>query len=501
MQILSVVYRGGISLMALLIALLLITTPLFAADSLQAAAENGDREAQYQLAIKILQNHEQPNFPAAVKWLTAAAENGHAEAQYSLALRYLLGQGVEKNPKVAADWLQLAAEQGHADAQYSLGLRYLWGQGRAKDLALAQNWLQQAAAQGQKEAEEQLVELPTETTTTPPLPQKQQTEELIAAYAKMVFADAADAETQKEKLRLERQLTPKEVMLAIQAATQKKWRIKDRLQLAQRLAKRAGQLTTAEDYFLAGNRLVRDGELQLAALAFEQSLELAPNNPSSLRNLASAYAHLGEMDKAIENLRKSLAFSPEDASKRATLGLTYQVAGKNELALAEYRQAATLNPGLAWFYPDMADIFIQQQNYPAAWLAVRQAELMGHGRKRIRARLEKLAPTAIKATEDPNASSLHLRQLTLASREGAETTLQQLREGVDFNRLLPRLASEGQLVSSGYWGPYQPELLAPQINSALEGLPPFSFSPIIETPAGFHILQKFLFFHDLAQKD
>lgn len=487
-------------MLAFILALQLFTPTLYAADSLQLAAESGDREAQYQLAIRILQNREQPNFPAAVKWLTAAAEKGHAEAQYSLALRYLLGQGVEKNPSGAADWLQLAALQGHADAQYSLGLRYLWGQGRERNMELARDWFQKAAAQGQAEAREQLNNFPTETPAEK-LTDRQQTEKLIAAYAKTVFTDKNDREKLQEKQRLESLLTPKEVMVAIQSANQKKWRIKDRLFLAQKLAKQAGQLITAEDYFSAGNRLVRDGDLQLAVLAFEQALSLAPNNPSSLRNLASAYAHLGEMDKAIENLRKSLVFSPNDAGRHATLGLIYQVAEKNELALAEYRLAASMNPGLSWFYPDMADIFILQQNYPSAWLAVRQSELMGQGRKRVRARLEKLAPDALKTTEDPHASSLHLRQLTLATRDDAEAALKQLRQGVDFNRLRPRLASEGKLISSGYWGPYQPDLLAQQINSALEGLPPFEFSPIIETPAGFHILQKFVFYHDLAQKD
>ncbi len=483
-----------------LFAILQFFTPsLFAADTLQTAAENGDQEAQYQLAIRILRNREQPNFPAAVRWLTAAAEQGYAEAQYSLALRYLLGQGVEKKPGLAADWLQKAAEQEHADAQYSLGLRYLWGQGREKNLELARDWLQRAAAHGQTEARQQLDKFPAEAEL-PQLSEQQQTEKLIAAYSKTVFADD-EHRTEQEKNRLEMLLTPKEVMLAIQAATQKKWRITDQQQLAQKLAKKAGPLTTAEDYFWAGNRLVQSGELQLAILAFEQSLALAPNNPSSLRNLASAYAHLGEMDQAIENLRKSLDLDPENASKHASLGLIYQVAQKNDLALAEYRRAAAIDPGLGWFYPDMADIFIQRQDYPAAWLAARQAELLGLGKERIRARLEKAAPAASKITDDPLASSLHLRQLTLATREQAEAALQQLQEGVDFNRLVPRLASENKLLSSGYWGPYQPEVLAPQINAALAGLPPFSFSSVIETPAGYHILQKFVFYHALASGD
>ncbi len=44
------------------------------------------------------------------------AEEGSASAQYELGMRYLNGNGVEKNLKLARKWLELSAQQGNATA-------------------------------------------------------------------------------------------------------------------------------------------------------------------------------------------------------------------------------------------------------------------------------------------------------------------------------------------------------------------------------------------------
>lgn len=45
-----------------------------------------------------------------------AAEKGEAEAQYNLALKYEYGEGVPENVSEAIYWYNLAAAQGHSDA-------------------------------------------------------------------------------------------------------------------------------------------------------------------------------------------------------------------------------------------------------------------------------------------------------------------------------------------------------------------------------------------------
>jgi TPR repeat protein len=49
-----------------------------------------------------------------------AAERGDANAQYQLALCYAQGIGVEKNPSNAVFWCEKAVDQGHADAAKAL---------------------------------------------------------------------------------------------------------------------------------------------------------------------------------------------------------------------------------------------------------------------------------------------------------------------------------------------------------------------------------------------
>lgn len=59
--------------------------------------------------------------------LQQKANEGDAQAQFDLALCYLNGTGIEKNEELAFNWHKKAAEQGHVNAQFALGLSYLLG--------------------------------------------------------------------------------------------------------------------------------------------------------------------------------------------------------------------------------------------------------------------------------------------------------------------------------------------------------------------------------------
>ena len=484
--------------------ILLIIGPVAAAPlALLTAAEQGDPDAQFDLAISLLQEDNQPqNYAEAVKWFRLAAEKGHAQAQYSLALRYLFGQGVKKNHQTAAHWLQQAADQGLSDGQFSLGLRYYWGQGREKNLAQAGYWFDKAAQQGHPKAIQFLAKLQARhPLSSQQRPVRDITEQLIADYAKAVLANAKeDPKAGLTKQELEKKMTAREILLAIQLSAKQQSTNQAEIndpELPQRLAELSRKLVSAEDYFLAGNTFIHAGQLQMAIAVYEKSLEIAPNNAGSRRNLASAYAHSGENRKAIENLQRSINLSPGQAEKHATLGLIYHADQKISAALVEYRTAARINPGVGWIYPDMADILIQQKDYSVAWKAVRQAELLGHAKERISIRLAMLAPDAESSLQDAPHTDLHLRQLVLPSRQVAENALKELQGGRDFNQLAKNLSVKQFRRNGGYSGLYQPRLLTHQFKAALKDLPPLAFSPIVETAAGFHILQKFPFFDEL----
>lgn len=87
-----------------------------------------------------------------LKQIRTAAKTGDREAQFDLAMRYTAGEWVPKDDLAAADWFEKAALQGHVEAQYRLGLAYEAGQGVAKNLFEAFFWLQSAAEQGHVQA-------------------------------------------------------------------------------------------------------------------------------------------------------------------------------------------------------------------------------------------------------------------------------------------------------------------------------------------------------------
>ena len=156
-------------------------------NQLLGAAEGGDAEAQYDLAVVYVEGRgdvddderkEQALFwstraanqghagamaelgslymgtddAMALRWLRPAAEEGHGGAQINLGHMYAEGLGVPKDDTEAARLFRLAAEQGFAQAQYNLGVMYLQGQGVPKDTGEAVRWFRLAADQGHPDA-------------------------------------------------------------------------------------------------------------------------------------------------------------------------------------------------------------------------------------------------------------------------------------------------------------------------------------------------------------
>lgn len=91
--------------------------------------------------------------------LREAAERGDTQAQFSLAVAYEKGLFVSKDLSWAARWYGQAAYQGHSEAQYIYGNFKLVGTGTTQDLGLAYRWMKIAAQQGHQKAIEASAEL------------------------------------------------------------------------------------------------------------------------------------------------------------------------------------------------------------------------------------------------------------------------------------------------------------------------------------------------------
>ena len=89
-------------------------------------------------------------------YLRQGAEAGNADAQFTLGIRYQVGDGVERDRKVAAEWFQKAANQDHARAQYELSECYKMGWGVPQSRELERKWLRESAKNGDKDAKRRL---------------------------------------------------------------------------------------------------------------------------------------------------------------------------------------------------------------------------------------------------------------------------------------------------------------------------------------------------------
>jgi len=94
----------------------------------------------------------------AIAELQQKANDGDAQAQFDLALCYANGTAIEKNEEQAFDWLKKATEQGFAEAQCGLAGCYFKGKGVEQSYRRAFEWYEKAAEQGYAEAENWLNE-------------------------------------------------------------------------------------------------------------------------------------------------------------------------------------------------------------------------------------------------------------------------------------------------------------------------------------------------------
>ncbi len=88
--------------------------------------------------------------------LRAAALDGQRDAQYDLACAYAEGNGVPKNQRTAFRWFQKAADLGDGEAMTAVGYCYLNGEGVEQDEDAAVLWLRRAEAEGSKDADRYL---------------------------------------------------------------------------------------------------------------------------------------------------------------------------------------------------------------------------------------------------------------------------------------------------------------------------------------------------------
>lgn len=118
----------------------------------EKAAQKGDPEAIFNLALLCEQEGTPKDSRRAVLLYNKAAMLGDLEAQTNLALKLLAGDGVDRDAEAGIFWLKKAAQRGASIPQYNLGVAYLRGDGVRKSEANAKKWLVKAAKNGDADA-------------------------------------------------------------------------------------------------------------------------------------------------------------------------------------------------------------------------------------------------------------------------------------------------------------------------------------------------------------
>ncbi len=128
----------------------------FEMKSIEAAAEQGDMEAQFNLGLMYYDGEgTEVNYEKVLYWWEKAAEQGDVRAQFNVGSMYYDGEGTEVNYKKALYWYEKAAEQGDVDAQFETADMYYYshGEGMSWDKEKALYWFEKAAEQGHIKAQ------------------------------------------------------------------------------------------------------------------------------------------------------------------------------------------------------------------------------------------------------------------------------------------------------------------------------------------------------------
>ena len=129
-------------------------------DETETAAEGGDANAQFALAMRLLFGiGATKDFKKSLIWLRKASDKGHVFAQTMWADYLRDGKVVKQNLDEAVKLFALAAEQGSPEAQFELGTMYENGIGVARNIAEAIRFYRLAANADDEEAKAALARL------------------------------------------------------------------------------------------------------------------------------------------------------------------------------------------------------------------------------------------------------------------------------------------------------------------------------------------------------
>jgi len=123
-------------------------------DKLESQANNGDSQARFYLAIRLMSGDRvQRDEKRAFDLIQDEALAGEAPAQYLLGAALSAGTGTSGNEIEAIGWLKKSAEQGYILGEYWYGFMLSRGRGVQANWSEALKWFRRAAEKGHGDAQ------------------------------------------------------------------------------------------------------------------------------------------------------------------------------------------------------------------------------------------------------------------------------------------------------------------------------------------------------------
>jgi tetratricopeptide (TPR) repeat protein len=112
--------------------------------------------------------------------------------------------------------------------------------------------------------------------------------------------------------------------------------------------------------------------------SYRHVLELAPEHPTALRGMASAYYELTDYANALPLLEKYLTIEPDDPGAGTDLATVRLRLGDSERAIADYRKVIAANPAFVHAHINLGAALHQLGRNKEALEALRQARTVAN---------------------------------------------------------------------------------------------------------------------------
>ncbi|NQW00812.1 MAG: tetratricopeptide repeat protein [Rhodospirillales bacterium] len=118
---------------------------------------------------------------------------------------------------------------------------------------------------------------------------------------------------------------------------------------------------------------LRDASTAEAKTAFQQVLEIDPEQPVALQFLGVISHQQGDSDSAVELIRRAIAVKPDYADAHSNLGLVLKARGDLDEAVTSYRQAVATKPDHADALFNLGNLLKLQEKQDEAVVSYRRA--------------------------------------------------------------------------------------------------------------------------------